>query len=162
MKRSLKPVLLGAAAAAAVVLAALAGWALFGPTAPPRPAAADATAPAAVPRIVQHAQAVVRETRGMRYVGTEESLERPREGYRVTFAADDPALARARDDAGNAARQAAWQRRFCSEELRKDMAAQRVNVVTGRVVDGAGRTQYVADCVAGGAPQQAGPGGPLL
>jgi hypothetical protein len=46
--------------------------------------------------------------------------------------------------------------------LKEEMAAQGVAVVTGRVVGGDGRTQYVADCVAGQDAPPAGPGGPLL
>lgn len=154
--------LAGTASAAAVVLAGLAGWVLFGPGAPP-PAAPDGTAPPAAARIAEHARALVRGAHGVQYVGTEESLARPRQGYQVTFRSAEPELARARDDAANAARRAAWQRRFCTDELKGEMAAQGVTVVTGRVVDGSGRTQHVADCMAGGgATQQAGPGGPLL
>lgn len=153
----------GALSAAAVVLAALAGWALFGPPLETgAPGTADGTAPPAAARVAAHGMALARDARGMQYVGTEESLARPRQGYQVTFRSTDPELARAPDDAGNAARQAAWQRRFCTEAMRGEMTAQGISVVTGRVVDTAGRTQHVADCVAGGAPQQAGPGGPTL
>lgn len=154
----------GATAAATVVLVALAGWALFGPPlrpGAPRPAPDQTAAPAAE-RIAGHGRALAGEARDMRYVGTEPSMARPGQGYQVTFSTTDPQLARAADDAANAARQAAWQRRFCDEDLRAEMAAQGVAVVTGRVVDSQGRTQHVADCVAGGAPQQLGPGGPLL
>lgn len=161
----MKPLLAGAAAAATVVLAALAGWALFGPRSPPRAGTPPATAAPAAARIAQHAQAVARAGEGMRYVGMEESLARPREGYRVTFAADDGAnnaAARAKDDAASAARQADWQRRFCTAALQGEMAARGVNVVTGRVVGADGRTAYAADCVRGQPAQQAGPGGPML
>ncbi|GGY59954.1 hypothetical protein [Pseudoduganella albidiflava] len=161
----MKPYVAGAMAAAAVVLAALAGWALFGPpfsADAPRPAASDATVAPAAERIAGHGRALAGDAHGMRYVGTEPSLARPGQGYQVTFSTTDQQPARAADDAANAARQAAWQRRFCDGELQAEMAAQGVAVVTGRVVDGQGRTQYVADCVAGGAPQQVGPGGPLL
>ncbi|GGX93987.1 hypothetical protein GJV26_01725 [Massilia dura] len=153
--------LAGTAAAAAVVLAALAGWALFGPETAP-PAAPDDTAQPAAEAVAQYGRNLGRDVKGMRYVGMEEVLARPRQGYRVTFATADPQPATVRDDAANAARQADWQRRFCSAQLKEQMAARGVHVVTGRVVDGGGRTQYVADCVAGQPPAPAGPGGPLL
>lgn len=165
--------LAGATAAATVVLAALAGWALFGPPlghdAPAPPAAPDVTTPPAAARIAAQATALARAAGddaagGMRYLGTEETLARPGQGYRVTFQSADPAPARGTDDAANAARQADWQRRFCTDGIKGEMAAQGVSVVTGRVVDAAGRTQYVADCVAGAVQQQqqVGPGGPML
>ncbi|WP_338760567.1 hypothetical protein [Massilia sp. METH4] len=159
MNRSARPWLLGSAAAAAVVIAALAGWALFGPKAPP--AVPDAQASPTAGRIAQHARAVAGHGAGIRYVGMAPSLPQPREGYQVTFVTEDPALARARDDAANAARQAAWQQRFCTGQLQQEMAARQVNVVSGRLVDGSGRTQHVADC-RGDGQVQTGPGGPLL
>ncbi|QGZ42470.1 hypothetical protein IP92_03186 [Pseudoduganella flava] len=162
MNRALHPYLLGTAAAVTVVLAALAGWALFGPRTPPPRAAADQTAQPAAARIERYGRALQDGMAGMKYVATEEQLARPRQGYRVTFETADASLLKARDDAANAARQAAWQQRFCTDELRGEMRARQVNVVTGRVVDGGGRTQYVADCVAGQPAPQSGPGGPLL
>jgi hypothetical protein len=153
--------LLGTAAAVTVVLAALAGWALFGPKKPPRPAA-DPTAQPAAAHIERYGRALQEHVAGVKYVATEEQLARPRQGYRVTFETADAQLLKARDDATNAARQAAWQRRFCTDELRGEMRSRQVNVVSGRVVDGGGHTQYVADCVADQPAPQSGPGGPLL
>ena len=149
----MKNLLAGAAAAAVVIAIGAAAWMTFAPRpAPPPPPATDG--------IDTYARQLDRP--GLRYVGTEDTTAAQRPAYSVTYAASDPALKRGRTAAENAARQAEWRKRFCTDALAADMKAQGVTVVSGRVVDDAGTTQYVADCVAGQPAPRAGPGGPLL
>ncbi len=145
--------LAGGLAAATVVLAAAAGWALFGPAPAPAPRPAAAPAASSVERYGRQVPGA------LAYVDTQPKLAR--QGYVVTYTAQDPAL-QVGSGGDPAPLQAAWQQRFCTDELRGRMRADGVAVVTGKVVDGSGRTQYVADCLVDQAQQKTGPGGPLL
>jgi hypothetical protein len=172
----MNPRLAGFLSCATVVLAAAAAWWLWRP-APPAAAPAmpaDATALPAAGRIERAAQAVAAQAGAPAYAGIAESLPRPRQGFLVTFQAAgvtagpaDPAAARQ-----------AWRARFCTEALLAALRDERVQVVTGRVIDGNGRTLYAADCLpqpavpagagqpgagsAAPAPPAAGPAGPYL